>query len=297
MRGNSIRKSTGEKTFEFFNACFMVLVCFVTVYPFINTLAISFNEGMDALRGRIYFFPRKFTLQNYETVFSEKEIINGYFITVSRTILGIISTVFFTGILAYGLSKKNLVGRSIYLKLCVVGMIFNAGLIPTYMLYKELGLLNNFLVYIIPSCVNIWYMILMKTYFEQLPQEIEESAMLDGCSTMKIFLRIVIPMSAPIIATICIFTGVYHWNSWFDAYVFIHDNKLHPIQAYLYRAITLAQTATQDPSQAQLLERIKINVVTVQAATVIITTVPIVFIYSLFQKHFIKGVMIGALKG
>lgn len=296
-KSNKIKRTTGEKIFLVLNTTFLLLMCLTTIYPFINTLALSFNDGRDALRGGIYFLPRKFSLDNYTEVFKDSEILNGYKITISRTFIGTVATLFFTGILAYSLSKKHLIGRKFYIGLCVFSMIFNAGLIPTYMLYKDIHLLNNFWVYILPSAVNTYYMILMKTFFEQIPAELEESAMLDGASTMRIFFNIIIPISMPIIATVCIFSAVFQWNSWYDAYMFVpRRSDLHPLQTYLYRIIALSQAKSENAAEAQLMARMS-NVTTIRAATVIITTVPIVFIYALFQKHFIKGVMIGALKG
>lgn len=293
-----IRKSTGEKIFIVCNAIFMIIVCFITVYPFINTLAYSLNDGMDAARGGIYFWPRSFSWINYETVFQDDEILGAYGITIARTVLGTITTLFFTGMFAYGLSKKYLVGRTVYMKICVVCMLFGAGLIPTYIWYMEIGLLNNFLVYILPGAISIWYMILMKTNFEQIPAELEESAQLDGASTMTIFLRIILPVSMPIVATICIFAAVDQWNAWFDAYMYAPRNpSIHPIQTYLYKVIALSQAQSQDAAQADAIERMRTNVTTIRAATVMVTTIPILCIYSMFQKHFTKGVMVGALKG
>jgi putative aldouronate transport system permease protein len=304
MSERTVRKSLrvgiskGERIFKTCNSIFMIIICFMTIYPFINTLALSFSDGPDANRGGIYFLPRVWSVKNYQQVFANPEIINSYVITISRTILGTLLTLIGTGILAYALSKKHLVGRRFYIGICIFCMIFNAGLIPTYMLYKDFGLLNNFLVYILPSAVSTWYMLLMKTFFEQLPQDLEESAMLDGASNLRIFLQIVVPVSMPVISTICIFSAVYQWNAWYDAYMFVtRRSDLHPVQTYLYRAITTATMQAGSAAQSHLLERLRVNVVTLRAATVMITTVPIIFIYAVFQKHFIKGVMIGALKG
>ena len=292
------QRSRGEKCFRVVNIVILVLLCAVTIYPFINTIALSFNDGKDALRGGIYLAPRKVTLGNYQQVFKDPDVLRGYGITILRTVIGTIVTLTATGVMAYGLSKKYLVGRKFYIGICVFSMIFNAGLIPMYMLYRDLNLLNNFFIYVLPSAVSPWYMILMKTFFEQIPVDLEESAMLDGASTLKIFFRIIIPVSMPIIATICIFSAVYQWNAWYDAYMFVTKRmELHPVQTYLYRVVALSQRSSENPAEAQLLERLKTNVITIRATTVVITTVPIVFIYAIFQKHFIKGVMIGALKG
>jgi putative aldouronate transport system permease protein len=298
MNTAGIRKTKGERIFGIFNIFIMACMCVATIYPLINTVALSFNDGMDANRGGIYLFPRIFSLKNYQEVFRDPTIIRGYVITVIRTVTGTFVTLVCTGILAYGLSKKQLLGRKLYLNICIFCMIFNAGLIPTYMLYRDVNLLNNFLVYILPGAVNIWYMILMKTFFEQIPADLEESAMLDGASTLRILLRIILPVSLPIIATVCIFSAVYQWNAWYDAYMFITKRMdLHPVQTYLYRVVALSQKQAETPGDVALLDRIRISVITLRAATVVITTIPILFIYAIFQKQFIKGVMIGALKG
>ena len=200
--------------------------------------------------------------------------------------------------MGYGLSKPTLLFRKGYMMTCAFAMIFNPGLIPVYMLYKDVHLLNNFMVYILPSAINIWHLILMKTFFERLPAELEQSAMIDGANSMQVFFKIILPISMPIIATICIFNGVYQWNAWFDAYMFnTRRPELQPIQTYLYKVIALSQANSGNAIEEQLLTRLKVNVTTLRAATVIITIVPILFIYSIFQKHFIKGAMLGSLEG
>ncbi|MCZ8518446.1 MULTISPECIES: carbohydrate ABC transporter permease [Paenibacillus] len=292
-----MKRTLGERTFDTLNITLMVLLSLGTLYPFINTLAISFSDGLDAQKGGIYLWPRQFSVSSYQVVFSDKTIIGAYWITLSRTALGMLVTVFCTGLLAYGLSKQGLMGRRAYLLICVFSMIFYGGLIPTYLLYKEMGLLSNFLVYIIPGAINVWYMILMKTFFEQLPKELEESAIIDGCGYFSTFYRIIIPVSMPIVATICIFVGVDHWNSWFDAYIFNNNPKLQPIQTFLYKIIALSQTPVTNAAQSQLMDRLKANQMTIKAASVVITAVPISLIYFLFQKHFTKGLMVGAIKG
>lgn len=292
-----MKKSFGERSFDVANITLMVLLSITTLYPFINTFAISFSDGLDAQRGGIFLWPRKFSLSSYEVVFSDRTIIQAYLITLARTSIGLILTVFCTGIFAYGLSKKNLIGRNGYLLICVFSMIFYGGLIPTYLLYKELGLISNFLVYVIPGMINVWYMILMKTFFEQLPKELEESAIIDGSGYFSTFYRIIMPVSMPIIATICIFVGVDQWNSWFDAYIFNNKQSLQPIQTYLFKIIALSQTPETNAVQSQLMNRLKVNHMTIKAAAVMITAIPISLIYLMFQKYFTKGLMVGAVKG
>ncbi len=292
-----MKKSFGERSFDVFNITLMIVLSLTTLYPFINTAAISFSDGLDAQRGGIFLWPRVFSLSSYEVVFKDETIIQAYLITLARTGLGLVATVFCSGILAYGLSKKNLIGRNGYLLICVFSMIFYGGLIPTYLLYKELGLISHFLVYIIPGMINVWYMILMKTFFEQLPKELEESAIIDGSGYFSTFYRIIIPVSMPIIATICIFVGVDQWNSWFDAYIFNNKQSLQPIQTYLFKIIALSQTPETNAIQSQLMNRLKVNQMTIKSAAVMITAIPISLIYLMFQKYFTKGLMVGAIKG
>lgn len=295
---NHIKMPASERALYIFISIFLTIFCFTTLYPFVNTIALSFNEGPDAMKGGVYFWPRAFTLMNYERVFNDDTVVRAYGITIARTVIGTITTLVFTGMMAYGLSKKQLLGRKFYMILCTIGMIFNAGLIPTYILYRDVKLLNNFMVYILPSAVNIWNMILMKNFFEQLPPDLEESAQIDGAGTLRTIISIVIPISMPIIATISIFSAVGQWNSWYDAYIYCTTNaNLHPIQTHLYKVIALSTATADNAADSQLLERLKVNVTTVRAATVTVTILPIIFIYCLFQKHFIKGVMVGSLKG
>lgn len=292
-----MKKSLGGKIFDCFNTGIMVFVCITTLYPFVNTAAISLNSGIDAARGGIYLWPRVFSLTSYKVVFSDSSILNAAFISIIKTFLGIIGTVLCTGVFAYGLSKKYLIGRKLYLIICVFTMFFYGGMIPNYLVYRDLHLTNSFLVYILPGLINVWYMVLMKTYFQQLPAEIEESAKIDGCGLFKIFFKIVVPVSLPIIATICIFVGVDQWNSWFDAYLFISNEKLYPLQTYLYRILAFAQVRERSGIEAQLIDRMTASELTIKCATVIVTTLPIVFIYSAFQRYFTKGIMIGSVKG
>lgn len=293
-----MKRSMGAKIFDYINIIILVFLCIVTLYPFINVAALSFNQGTDAAKGGIYLWPRKFTLDNYKQVFRDSQILTAYFITIARTVLGIITSVFFTGLLSYGLSKKYLAGRKVYTLLCVFPMFFGGGLIPFYLLMRDLHLINNFLVYILPGVVQLFNMILMKTFFQSLPEELEESAWIDGASRFRTFISIIIPVSMPIIATICIFVGVGQWNSYFDGYMYMNNENLYPLQTYLYKLIqktVISQDLTGMESQARMLQNVTYK--TIVSATIMVTTLPVLFIYSFFQKYFTKGVMIGSLKG
>lgn len=279
----------------------LMLLAAITLYPFLNSLAISLNNANDTTRGGISIFPREFTLANYKIILKNDAMYQAYFITIMRTVLGTVTSVFATAMFAFGMSKKHLKGRKIYLALCIFTMYFGGGLIPYYLLIKNLHLTNNFLVYIIPNLVSVWNMIIMMTYFRGLPEAIEESAKIDGASLFQTFIKIVIPVSAPIIATIALFNGVFHWNSWFDAAIYISNQKLKPMQSILVSIIDSSkfteQMADAGAASQQLAQANKINSRSITMATMITAVVPIIIVYPFLQKYFVKGVMIGSIKG
>ena len=289
-------------TFDIVVYIILIFIGLVTIYPFINSLAISFNEGFDTMRGGISFWPRKATLDNYIVVLSNPRIYSGFKITLLRTVIGTITSVFFTGIFAYGLSKPYLKFRKFYMTLCIFTMYFSGGLIPNFILMKNLHLTNNFLVYVIPSLVNVFNMIIMVTFFKGLPVELEESAKIDGAGDFKIFFRVIFPVSIPIIAVIALFNAVGHWNSWFDAYLYVTDRELYPLQNILMDIINANNINEMLPQSqsaaANVLSNInKVTTKSITAATMMITIGPIILFYPFLQKYFVKGVMIGSVKG
>jgi putative aldouronate transport system permease protein len=226
---------------------------------------------------------------------------------VGRTIIGVVTSLFFTATLAFGMAHSNLKGRRFYTILCIIPMYFGGGLIPYYFLIRSLGLMNSFWVYIVPSLVGIWNMLLMRTYFMGIPAALEESARIDGANYLTVFFKIILPISTPILATIALFIGVGQWNSWFDAFIFITDQELKPMQTVLLSIISearyaerLAQAAAAGAATAdagKLGKGVTVNVRSITMATMIVTILPIVMVYPFLQRYFIKGVMIGSLKG
>lgn len=303
------KKSFGSRLFDVINVIIMIFIIFITLYPFLNALAISLNDADDTVRGGITFYPRVFTLQNYKMVFTNPLIYNAYGITIARTIIGTITALLFTGMLAFGLSHRNLKGRSFYTVVCLITMFFGGGLMPTYFLIRALGLVNTFWVYIIPSLVGVWNMMLMRTYFQGIPDALEESALIDGANYFTIFFRIILPVSKPIIATVALFIAVGHWNSWFDAAIYVTDQSLKPAQNVLLAIISeakfaeaIAQSAGSGGAAAQadlsLIGKGKrVNVRSITMATMIVTALPIMMVYPFIQRYFIEGIMIGSLKG
>ncbi len=275
----------------------MLIICFVSLYPVWYTVIISFNDSSDALRGGIYWWPRKFSLESYKTVFQDTTIIRAFMVTVLRTLIGTVTSVFFTAMVGYALSKKHIMGNKFYTILGTITMFFGGGLIPYFITLKNLGLYNNFLVYIIPSLFNFYNMIIFRSFFNELPAGLEESARLDGANDLMIFIRIVIPLSAPVIATIALFNGVGHWNDYFTGVLYINDAELQPIQTYLFRIIASASASKTVVAMPAGVTAQQVSSQSVRLATMVVTTFPIMCVYPFLQKYFVKGMLIGSIKG
>lgn len=287
------RKTAGD----YIITILMVLICFIAIYPIWYTVIISFNSSEDTLRGGIYFLPRQFSLQSYKTVFQDKSIITAFGVTILRTLIGTVVSVFFTAMVAYALSKKYIMGNKVYLIIGTITMFFGGGLIPTFVVFKNLGLYNNFLVYIIPSMFNFYNMIIMMSSFRELPVALEESAKLDGANDLLIFVKIIIPLSMPVIATIALFNGVWQWNDYFTGVMYINNANLQPIQTFLYRIIASASASKAVVSLPAGVAAQQVSSQSVRLATMVVTTLPIVCVYPFLQKYFVKGMLIGSVKG
>lgn len=248
------------------------------------------------MRGGIYFWPRMFTLDNYKKVLEDSQILNAFLISAARTVIGAVTGVLFTAMVAFGLSKTKLVGRKVYMIIGVITLLFNGGLIPYFLLLRDLRLLDNFLVYIIPSLFGFYNCLIFINFFQNLPDSLEESALIDGANEFVIFIRIVLPLSTAVLATIALFLGVAHWNDYFSGVIYINNSNLLPIQTLLYRIVAAAgsekMASTLPPGVARYTSSQALKL-----ATMVITTVPIICVYPFLQKYFVKGVLIGAVKG
>lgn len=279
----------------------MTVVFISTLYPFLNALAISLNDKDDTILGGITVYPRVFTISNYRTIFTNPTIWKAYGITFARTILGTIGGLLITGAASFALSRKSLAGRKVYTMLCLIPMYFGGGLIPSYLLIKMMGLTNSFWVYIIPNLMNIWNMILMRSYFQSVPEALEESARIDGANYFTVFFKIYWPVSTPIIATIALYFGVFHWNDWYTTSVYITNPDLKPMTSVLLNIINEASYAEKMAAAGAGAHvgdvKQDTNVRSITMATMITSIVPIVVIYPFLQRFFIKGIMIGSIKG
>lgn len=292
------RKTKGETIFDTVNVIIMLVICFLTLYPIWYTVINSFNDGVDALQGGIYLLPRKFSLENYKAVFSDTRVVTAFGVTVAKTVMGTVVHVFFTAMVAYALSRKDLVGRKLYLTLGVITMFFNGGLIPNFLLIKELGLLNNFLVYIIPAAFNFFELLIFMSFFREIPQGLEEAAKIDGAGDFAIFIKIILRISLPVLATIALFHAVYQWNDFFMGVIYMPKKQnLQPIQTLLYRVVASASASNMSASgSAGIIGRATTGE-SVKLATMVVTTLPIVCVYPFLQKYFVKGMLLGAVKG
>ncbi|MBR2568437.1 MAG: carbohydrate ABC transporter permease [Paenibacillus sp.] len=295
------RYSAGDRVMYIFIYSFLILLGFATFYPFWNALVISFNVGADTSMGGITFWPRAFTIENYEIVFKDQRIINGFMISVLRTVVGTVLAILCTSVFAYGMSKKELMGKKYYMIMCIITMYFSGGLIPTFMVIRGLGLTNTFWVFIIPGLISVWNMIIFRTFFRGLPAGLEESAKIDGCGNWSTFFRIVIPLSGPVIATLSLFTAIAHWNDWFGPAIYISNENLLPIQTILKQIldsnIMSEQLANLDSaSQGRLSSMKSVTSRSLTMTTMMVATLPIICVYPFVQKFFVKGVLVGSLK-
>ena len=298
---NKIKQSLGDRIIQGFIILVILALCLVIILPCINVLALSLNDGADAAKGGVYFFPRAFTLENFKQVFSDGSIMKAYKYTILRVVIGTLLTLIVTSLAAFALKEKDLPGVKVITILITFTMLFGGGMIPTYVQYKNLHLINNFWVYVVPSLVSVTYLLMMRAYFEGIPASLEESAKLDGCGYFGIYGRIILPLSKPVIAVIGLYTAVNHWNDWFSGAFYMTSNEKWPVQTVLQQMLARAMSASQKDitSVAQALVQGSSTVTSdsLKMAAVVITTVPILLIYPFVQKYFASGIMIGAVKG
>lgn len=274
----------------------MAVICVVTLYPFLYSLSYSLSDGHAVLTRPVTLLPIEPTLSNYQAAFSNSGILRSFFISVLRTSFGLVYTLVITGAAAYTMSKRFLPGNRFLSFFFIIPMYIGGGMIATYVNIFKLGLMNNFLVYILPYGFIAYYMLLIRTYFAGIPDSLEESAQLDGAGDIRIFFQIVLPLSAPVFATIALFAGVLQWNAWFDAMIYVPNTRLQPLQLVLQNVLKQASGLANMKLLTQSSAEVKVTAEAVQMATLIIATVPILAVYPFVQRYFVKGIMIGAVK-
>ncbi|MEK5058818.1 ABC transporter permease [Paenibacillus sp. FSL H7-0326] len=294
-------RSFGDRMLMLFIYTFLILLGFTTFYPFWNALVISFNQGLDTALGGVTFWPRVWTLENYAIVFQDSRILNGFYISIMRTVIGTVLSVLLTALLAFAMSKSELIGRKFYMVFFIVTMYFSGGLIPTFMVVRSLGLMDNFWVFIIPSLISVWNMIIFRTFFKGLPDGLMESAQIDGCGQFRTFFQIVLPLSGPVIATLSLFTAIGHWNEWFLPSIYINNENLLPIQSMLQQILnsnimTEQMSQLDSAAQSRMSQMREVTSKSLSMATMMVATLPIIMVYPFVQKYFVKGVLVGSLK-
>ncbi len=296
-KGNKIRQ---DRVFPIVNTIILILVMFITLYPVLNTVAYSFNEGTDALRGNIGLWPRVFSLESYKSILSDKAVYKAAWISASKTVLTTVLNLFWTSMLAYALSRKEYVLRKFITVVMVLTMYVNAGLIPNYLLIsKTLHLSNSYLVYIIPTMFSCFNMIVIRTYIAGLPDALVESARIDGAGDIRVFWQIIFPLCKPVLATVALFVAVGAWNSWFDTYLYNGGKKeLYTLQYLLKMKLATTQaSANAAKSTAEALtSATKTTPITIRCAITVIATVPILVVYPFLQKYFVTGIALGSVK-
>ncbi len=274
----------------------LLLLSITTLYPFIYTLSISFSTAAEAVQPGFHLYPKQVSLAAYQMVFKNEDIYIGYGNTIFRTVSGTVLALLLCSTLAYSISKKHMPHRRLISFLLVFTMMFQGGTVPTYLLIKNLGLMDNRLVYILPTAVSAYNVIIIRSFFESLPDSLPESAKLDGANEITILFRIILPISKAVLATVALWVAVAQWNSWFDAMLYIRDNNKQILQLLLQRIITFNQSKLMESGRATE-DMIKYNSDTIKSATIIVTILPILMVYPFVQKYFVKGVMLGAVKG
>ncbi|MBO4904450.1 MAG: carbohydrate ABC transporter permease [Lachnospiraceae bacterium] len=295
-RNYKVRKPISDKIFSVIVVIFLASFVIITLYPVINTVALSFNDGIDAVRGEIYLWPRKFSLKNYKTVLAMQNIWTGAKITVARTVIATLTSLFANALLAFVVSRKRFLFKSQLSLFWVITMYVNGGMIPIFLLYKNLGLTGTFHVYWIPGMISAFNMLVMRTYMEGIPESLEESAQLDGAGYWTIFKDIISPLCKPVYATVALFIAVWQWNSWFDAMLY---NRMKTEYTTLqYELMKLLSSVMQQSGSAENAKNgaATITPVTIRAATTVVTMLPIVCLYPFLQRYFVTGLTIGGVK-
>ena len=294
MNRKVVKEDLDSRIFDTLNMILLVIFMVIILVPLWNVIISSLSSGRALAEGGFIFWSKEFSLENYRAVFNDSSIGQSFIVSISKTLLGVITHVFFCAMIGYGLSKRYIRGRKLYVAMGVITMFFSGGMIPTYLLIKSLGLLNSFWVYIIPALFSYYDVVILMNFFRNVPDSLEESAKIDGAGDWRIFLKIFIPLSMPAMATIALFNGVGQWNDFMTTKLYITNQALYPLQMKLYEIIVQSQTQSMQNIGGSAV--IETTTKGVQLATIVITTLPIVVMYPILQRYFISGMMMGAVK-
>jgi putative aldouronate transport system permease protein len=294
-RRRGIQQSRGYRVFQVVNGIILTIVVVVTLYPFVNIVARSMSDEAYIIAGEVNLVPRGFTLETYQLLMSDSLFWTNYRNTVFYTVTATVISIVMTTCYAYVLSKKELKGRGALIGIAVFTMFFSGGLIPNYVLVTSLGLKNSVWAIALPNAINVFNLLVMKAFFESLPTELEEAAAVDGLNTYGILLRIVLPLSKAIVATMVLFYAVAFWNSWFAAFLYMDRQELWPVTVYL-RNLIAGATGAENVGAITEANEVQAEA-TLKAVTIVLTTLPILLVYPFVQRYFVRGIMLGAVKG
>jgi putative aldouronate transport system permease protein len=283
------QESFASKLFDVFNVLFMIVLIVVMAYPMVYVFSASISNNAMVASGAVLLWPKKITLIAYEQLIYNPDLWVSYWNTIRYTFLQTVLTLMATSAMAYPLAKRWLPGRRVILLMAAFTLLFSGGMIPTFLIVQRLGMLDTIWAIVLPSLISTWYLFIMRTFFEALPEELEDAAAIDGCGSMHILVRIVLPLSVPVMVTIGLFTAVNQWNSFFSALIYLNDREMYPLQIMM-RNILIAGTNVQGEGDLTHLETLKY-------AMIMIGTLPILCVYPFIQKYFVQGTMIGGIKG
>ncbi|WP_042203455.1 carbohydrate ABC transporter permease [Paenibacillus camerounensis] len=300
----AMKESRGDKLFLISTYVYLCLALVVVLYPLIYILSASISSPQDVNSGAMWLFPKNVTLDGYKLVFENPKIWNGYLNTIIYTVLGTLLNLAVTLPASYALSRSDFVGRNLFMGIILFTMFFSGGLVPTYLLVKNLGLINSMGALILPVAASVWNIVVARTFFQTtIPKELQEAAHIDGCTNLKLFIRIILPLSAPIVAVMALFYGVGHWNSYFPSLIYLNDEAKYPLQMVL-RQILVLQEMSAETTGAAINGEVAVamnnkaeTASLIKYGVIVVSTLPIVAVYPFLQRYFVQGVMIGSVKG
>ncbi|WP_207446327.1 carbohydrate ABC transporter permease [Bacillus sp. SD088] len=297
-----IKDTKADKIFKVFNFLFLTLAMLVVLYPLIYIVSASISDPKAVNSGDMWLFPKGVTFEGYKLIFDNPDIWKGYLNTIFYTALGTVINLAITIPAAYALSRRDLSGRGLLMGMFVLTMFFSGGLIPTYLVVRNLGLIDTVWAMVLPNAAAVWNIIVARVFFQtSIPTELEEAAIIDGCTNFKMFAKIILPLSAPIIAVMALFYGVGHWNGYFNALIYLSDKQLYPLQLVLREILVLQEMSSNSTeissSLAEAMNNKQQLAAVIKYGVMIVSTLPIIIVYPFLQRYFVKGVMIGSLKG
>lgn len=291
-----IKETFFDKIFNFFNVLLTILITLIVLYPLIYILSASFSDPMAVMNGEVVLTPVDFTFAGYQKVFQNEDIVTGYLNSIQYTIVGTAVNLVMTVLGAYPLSRKDFYGRNVLTAFFAFTMFFGGGMIPTYLVIQDLGLLNNFWVMILPGAVSVWSMVIVRTFFQSsIPDELREAAVIDGCSNTRLLMTIILPLSIPVLAVITMQYAVGHWNAYFNALIYITDRDKYPLQMVLRELLMQSKMDEMVDTEGAVTQQMLAE--SLKYAVMVVASVPVLLLYPFLQRYFVKGVMVGAIKG